>query len=261
MRRLFLVPLVALGLLALPGQASAGVIAGELDLGGGVVVDANTANWFQTLTGPGCPCNPQSVNVVGSTITDGGVDAGILAGTTLVHETNLNFTTFPPGPINPPFDMFEFPCTAGTAPGDCNGTNPVAAPPIDFQLTHINTCAENGGTVGVSCFGNAPFLFQEFTVGGTTKTSVTLNLAGNVFDTNTPNLVSTWTGSFTGQFNGSIAQLFAIIETGGSIQNSFSATKIVATPVAAVPEPATLLLFGTGTALVARRFRKGKKKS
>jgi hypothetical protein len=252
MRRLLLVMVVLVGFLALPRAANAGLITGELDIAGGVVVDANNANWFLTVTPPSGPpaTGPQEALVIGTSLMDGGVLAPITPLVTLVHETNLNFTTFPPGDITPPFDMFEFPCTA-----PCTTANP----PIDFVLTHINTCAENGGTPNVTCFGNSPFLFTEHTVGGTTKTDVTLNLFGTVHDTTTPNLISNWTGNFTGNFNGSIADLFAVIEAGGTIGNSFSATKIVIAP-AAVPEPATLLMFGTGTAIFgAMRRRKNAK--
>jgi len=74
-----------------------------------------------------------------------------------------------------------------------------------------------------------------------------------------------WVGTWTAQFPGyTAADVFNLIE--GSpyyVQTSFSATKITLYNPPGVPEPATLLLFGTGSALLAagarRRAKKAKK--
>ena len=82
--------------------------------------------------------------------------------------------------------------------------------------------------------------------------------AGTVFDTATPTLISTWSGLWTTNINATIDEIFDVIEAGGTISQSYSATKITVAP-GVIPEPATLLTFGVGALVAARARRKAKK--
>jgi len=224
-----------------------------------VQVTSTSANWYLTVLP--CCSGPNEAIVNGSSLVDGAtVVYPVLPA--LIFESNLNFATAVPGPAPLNINFFEYPCAVPTGGSTC-----LATTNIDFVLTHVATCAEQGGTAG-ECFGTSPFLFQEVLVDppGPTPpsifTNISLSLSGIVFDTTTPGLISTWSGNWTAQFPGTIADIFAIIEQpGGFINNSYSATKITVAPAAAVPEPTTLLMFGTGVAMIGRRLKKRAKKN
>jgi hypothetical protein len=240
MRRFFLVTMVVLGMVVLPKAAHAAVIAGTIDLTGCIVVTATSADWFRFCSTPTVPnpTGPGLAEIVGTTLTNGGVPIPIPAGS-LMNETNLDFTTATPGTtLN--VNFFEF---------------PQAATNIDFVLTHVDTCLELGGTY--QCFGTSPFGFVQ----NSSSVTIALQLRGNVYDTSTPGIVSTWSGLWTTNVSGTIADIFAQIEPPNCglcfIEHSYSVTKIaVAAP--AVPEPATLLTFGVGSAILARMRRRKK---
>jgi hypothetical protein len=256
MRRLLLVTMF-LSLVTLPKTADAALIEGQLDFSAGVQVTSTSANWYLVVLP--CCSGPNEATVNGSSLTNGGVAVYPVL-PALIYESNLNFTTAIPGPDPLYINFFEYPCAVAAPGATCLPTTT-----IDFVLTHVATCEEQGGDA-TECFGNSPFLFREVTVDPpgpeteATYTNITLSLAGIVFDTTTSGLISTWTGNWTAQFPGTIAQAFAIIEPGGFINNSYSATKVTVGPqITAIPEPATLLMFGTGVAMVGRRLRRGKK--
>jgi hypothetical protein len=134
-----------------------------------------------------------------------------------------------------------------------------AIPTVNFVLQDINACSEIGGGTTCNAGATSPFAFSQNLLGDTT---VTLRMSGIVFDSLTPTLISTWTGIFTAQFPGTtIAQLLTQLAANGgtgTIDTSFSASKITAQQITAVPEPATLLTFGLGAGLLAafrRRLR------
>ena len=231
MRRFLVAAVAVLGVM-LPNMAHAALITGELDFSGGAVVDATTVKWFQFLNPS---INPNIATINSSTVKDGGVTVANLLPPNTLFETNLDFTTFIPGTtLN--IDLFE------------HSTN-TSAPVIDYKLTHIDTCAELGA--GFTCLGASPFGF----VPNANGTAVILGMTGLVFDTATPGITNQWTGVWTTQVNMSLADIFTIIEAGGTIQNSYSGTKITAS---GVPEPATLLTFGFGSLALAR-YRRRKK--
>jgi hypothetical protein len=238
MRRFLVVSSVILGLGALPKAADAAIITGDLQLTGAVGVTATTVTFYQFLIG-GVGANVNTQAITGSTIEDGGVLVAPLQPPNLMNEKPLTALTTPPGVPNLNVDLFEY------------SQNP-AAPVIDFVLDYVFTCPQLGPQY--TCLGASPFGFIE-NAGGL-STTITLQMSGRVFDTATPSIQSNWTGLWTTNVNKSIAQIFATIETGGTIYNSISATKITAV----VPEPATLLTFGAAMAfLVAHRRRRQAK--
>ena len=232
MRRFLVVSMVILGLGALPKAADAGLITGDLQLAGAVRVTATSTVFYQFVG-----INPGVQQIVGSTIKDGGVLVAALQPPALMHETSLTDLTTPAG-VQLNVNLFEY-------------ALPLTDPTVNFVLNYVFTCPQLGPAY--TCLGASPFGFIE-NAGGT-STTITLQMEGTVFDTSTPALTSKWTGLWTTNVNMSIAQIFGIIETGGFIDNSISATKITA----AVPEPATLLTFGAAMAfLVAHRRRRAK---
>lgn len=120
-----------------------------------------------------------------------------------------------------------------------------------------------------------PFFFVE----QAGSTSVTIFLFGTAFDTVTPGLVSNWSAVISAQYVGwTIDELFNCLTTGSAggngtpspcaiygdgfalPNNTWSGTFVA--QAAAIPEPATLLTFGLGTALLAaHRRRRAKARS
>jgi len=246
MRRLVLLAALTLGLGTFPGTANAGIITGQLSFAGAVQVDATSTEWFEflQLTDPGGPgslddvyigVNPNIANITNSSILNGGVVVPGLQPPNELFETDLDLTTMTPGTALD-VQFFEY---------GLNATN------INFVLNFVSPCPGADYT----CFGTSPYGFIQNDDGSVT---IALSLSGTVFDVATPTLVSQWSGLWTTNIpDATIAQVFAVIESGGTISNSYSATKIAAFGV--IPEPATLLTFGVGALVAARARRKNKK--
>ena len=96
---------------------------------------------------------------------------------------------------------------------------------------------------------------------------IIINFEGRVVDANNPGEQATFSAKFDATFLGQTAAqiLDTIFGVGqpGFIVSPYSAQKAVTDDISTVPEPATLLTFGTGTALLAahrrRRAKKGAK--
>ncbi len=193
---------------------------------GGATVTATTITWLPDLGGGrGCIATglPTSVTYSGGTFT---------SGTGSIED-------LPAGP--PPFMLFA----GGVLSfGFGSFSTPVAT---DGVCSTTVTLAS-----GHSCiiFAGSPFLL---TSDGTT-TTVTLDIMGIVTDTGAPigSNTSQYAALFTTQSNFSTDQIAANINSGGSQQNTYSATLIITPPVGqpTVPEPATATLAGLGIGLV-----------
>jgi PEP-CTERM motif len=233
MRRLSLLVVAIVSLAVLPKSAEAALITGDLQFTGAVQVTAFSAVWYQFLPN----INHDVAQIVGSTIQNGGVTVAALQPPNTLHETDLTAATPAGVPLN--VDLFEY-------------ALPLTTPTVDFVLNFVLTCPQLGPQY--TCLGASPFGFIPNNDGSTT---IALSMRGVVFDTATPLIQSNWTGLWTTNVNMSINQIFSIIESGGTISNSYSATKITTVP-SAIPEPATLLTFGAGSAILARMRRRKK---
>jgi len=258
MRRFLVTAMALLGVLALPTYAKAALVTGTLDLAGGVQVTSTSASWFLSVA-PISGAN--EAFVIGNTVLDGGVPVTALNPPALLHETNLTNATTPAGtPLN--VTMFEY--------------NLSGSPKIYYDLNYVDTCAELLGPY--VCLGTSPFGFIQ----NSDSVTVALQMRGIVYDGadvvgGVPQITNTWTGTWSTQVAGAVlcnqlgtggandftkpctpTSFFGIIETGGTLSLSYSGEKIAAA-VPTVPEPATLLMFGTGIAVLGRRLRRAKK--
>ncbi len=220
--------------------ASAAPLSGNFTIAGlgDVRVGPNFIDWGQTGNIFG-PTNGDILFVSGT---------GSFSGLPLTQGTIKDLTQ-PPDNVGVPLTVNNF-LTSN------------AQPTWNFQLNLIQpgsgTAAGCTNTPGDICtpFVGSPFTITNLLGGGS---SVALALNGTLTDGIGP--ASMFVGTFTTQFaNLTAADILALIATQGFVQSSHSAEFTATVGEQVIPEPATLLLFGTGLSLisagVARRRNK-----
>jgi hypothetical protein len=161
------------------------------------------------------------------------------------------------------------PLTQGTVKDLTSAADPVGVPISEsnfltsnaqpswlFTLTFIQPgsgtaagCTNNPGDV-CTPFPTSPFTISNLVGGGS---SVALAVRGTLTDPVGP--ASLFVGTFTTQFaNLTAAEILALLSTQGFVQSSHSAEFTVTVGPQVIPEPATLLLFGTGLSLLSAGF-------
>lgn len=231
--------LAVVSLAILPTTAQAVPIAGDLTLAGAVTVTATDINFLDSF-GAG---NEFIV------IPDPGpADYFTLLAGTFGDALDLNYLAQPVGPAG-------FPPLANFLTFD-------ADPGLSFTLEAIAACDP------ATCFfPGTPFnIFQTFNdTTGDFDTTVQMALRGTVQDTTGPNgtgEISTFAASYTATFQGqTIAEVMADFNADNQIDAPYSAEITAQIVPTAIPEPATLLTFGAGTALLAAHRRRRAKQN
>jgi hypothetical protein len=239
MKKIVTIAIVVLGLAA---PMSAAPITGKLQITGSVVVDATTIDWIPIATGEGSfgtidgteyfanifnPIDPNDPAYVG--------DAIDLVGQATPIPNFLNDFEERPVEVASQYDNLSYTLTDIVDPtaDPCTGSEGVDDPCSLGVFTLTQTA---GGNVDVrfdvTGFFIDPDLADSF-----------MNIAPGIYTTQLSNTT--------------IAAIIDLIDSGGEIRATYSATFTAS----AIPEPATLLTFGAGTLLLAEQKRRRAKKT
>jgi len=221
----------------LPATAQAVPIVGTLDLVGSVRVTATSIDWLPVDTGFGFgivqPTSSGYFASLGGFFVQEMDLVGLPVGVPLNGGAGIeNFETFPNSPL----------------------------PGLNFILDVILSCEQSSLNTADECDAglDSPFRFDQDIEG----TTVIINFRGHVVDSNNPGEVSTFSAKFDATFVGlTPEQILTIITEQGQIFSPYSAQKITTDIPTEIPEPATLLTFGAGTALLAAHRRRRAKKA
>jgi hypothetical protein len=238
MKKALLQAIAVATVVILPATAQAVPIVGTLDLTGSVRVTQNSIDWHP-VGGPTGDATVQATTNGYFDPLDGLIAkeldlVGLPVGVQLGGGAGIpGFETFPNTPL----------------------------PGLNFILDMILSCGQSSLFPAIECVAgpNSPFRFDQDTEG----TTVILNFRGRVIDPiGAPNELSTFTAKFDATFTGMTpAQILDELTLVGFIDSPYSARKVTVQQVQAVPEPATLLTFGAGTALLAAHRRRRAKKA
>ena len=237
MKKALIAAMAVATLAILPATAQAVPIVGTLDLTGSVRVTATSIDWLPEGLGIGvAQVQPTTdgyfLPLIGSQAQELdliGLPVGVQLGPGIP-----GFETFPDSPL----------------------------PGLNFILDVIVSCGQAALHPEFECQAglDSPFRFDQDTEG----TTVIINFRGRVQDPiGAPGEQSTFTAKFDATFVGlTPEQILTIISEQGEIFSPYSAQKITTDiPTQEVPEPATMLTFGAGTALLAAHRRRRAKKA
>jgi len=241
MKKAIFTAIAVASLAILPATAQAVPIVGSIDLAGRVRITPDTIDWLTgNVAGP-----PTGTAVV--LASDGYFSSlGFLS-----TATEMDLSGVPVGVTGLNLAGFE---TLEDMPG------------VNFVLDTILSCGQSSVDPATQCVlgPNSAFRFDQDSRG----TVVVMNFAGFVIDTDNPDPteVSTFTAKFSATFlNKTPGEILAAFGPGGAgfVETPYSAQKVtVDLPTQTeVPEPATLLTFGAGTALLAAHRRRRAKKA
>ena len=243
--------IVAAGLALSTSTASAAALTGQInianDADGGVRVYADRIDWFLPLGGG------TGAIVVGGSNT--GSFSG-MAGATGDAKDLL----FSAQPVDAAFPNIA-PNTVLAGEGVVLADFLTFDAPfgyVHFDLNYIN----DGAFSSAQCF-LAPAVGQVCSPDGSAFSLVNLPGGGSTASFSVSGFVrnsldgslSTFTGVYTTQFNVPYQVVLAAFATVGYIDNTYSGT-FTAQIIPVVPEPATMLTFGAGAALLAARRRR-----
>jgi hypothetical protein len=246
MRKTGALTLALAGVLLAAGTASAAPIVGQINLSGDGVIriyapgGAGNPSVSPATNGyiDFAPLNPLTpgfgtATVVGSS----GYFLGLNGQTDLIKD--LDQALYPTGPAGfpgGPLDMFET----------------IGASLIDFHLSNINRCGDIGsGTCDAGV--NSPFNFAYDSSTG--LTTILISMKG--FVTRGVD-IGNWVGRFSATLAGTPTAILLQLDAAGHVDASWEGFKI-SSEVPPIPEPTTMLLLGTGSAIAAYRRRRANK--
>jgi hypothetical protein len=163
-----------------------------------------------------------------------------------VSFSNFDFIDFPAPAGFPSLDA-DFIALGSGIPSNCSSNPAAAAAGQTCTLTSTTNPAEPGGS---------PFTFLN-TLNGTSccNSSATWDISGLTSDG-----LSSWSGIFTSEFTTPYQTVLSNFEQTGVVSDSFSGAMTVSiTQISSAPEPAALMLTGSGLILVSLKLRRRTK--